>query len=134
MTSKLGMCIIMTIKLGRAESTQGGFTMNRDEILARNRAENEGKSDERELQIFADASKVGMTVGGILAAIIVIFSRIIDLPILGLGAWAVYFAMFGSRRLYQFLKTKERAKMAQAVIGIVFGLGCFVGMIVLGLK
>ncbi len=108
--------------------------MNRDEILARNRAENEGKSDERELQIFADASKVGMTVGGILAAIIVIFSRIIDLPILGLGAWAVYFAMFGSRRLYQFLKTKERAKMAQAVIGIVFGLGCFVGMIVLGLK
>lgn len=128
------MCIIMTIKLGRAESTQGGFTMNRDEILARNRAENEGKSDERELQIFADASKVGMTVGGILAAIIVIFSRIIDLPILGLGAWAVYFAMFGSRRLYQFLKTKERAKMAQAVIGIVFGLGCFVGMIVLGLK
>ena len=125
---------MMTIKLGRAENTHGGFTMNRDEILARNRAENEGKSDERELQIFADASKVGMTVGGILAAIIVIFSRIIDLPILGLGAWAVYFAMFGSRRLYQFLKTKERAKMAQAVIGIVFGLGCFVGMIVLGLK
>ncbi len=123
-----------TIKLGRAENTHGGFTMNREEVLAKNRAENEGKSDERELQIFADASKVGMTVGGILAALIVIFSRIIDLPILGLGAWAVYFAMFGSRRLYQFLKTKERAKMAQAVIGIVFGLGCFVGMIVLGLK
>jgi hypothetical protein len=125
---------MMTTKLGRAENTHGGFTMNREEILARNRAENEGKSDERELQIFADASKVGMTVGGILATLIVIFSRIIDLPILGLGAWAVYFAMFGSRRLYQFLKTKERAKMAQAVIGIVFGLGCFVGMIVLGLK
>ena len=125
---------MMTTKLGRAENTHGGFIMNREEILAKNRAENEGKSDERELQIFADASKVGMAVGGILAAIIVIFSRITDLPILGLGTWALYFAMFGSRRLYQFLKTKERAKMAQAVIGIVFGLGCFVGMIVLGLK
>lgn len=108
--------------------------MNREEILARNRKENEGKSDERELQIFADASKVGMAVGGILAAIIVLYSRIIDVPILGLGAWAVYFAMFGSRRFYQYLKTKERARLAQAVIGIVFGLGCFVGMIVLGLK
>ncbi|MBP5461334.1 MAG: hypothetical protein J6Y20_04340 [Lachnospiraceae bacterium] len=108
--------------------------MNREEILARNRKENEGKSDEWELQIFADASKLGMAVGGILAAIIVLFSRIIDVPILGLGAWAVYFAMFGSRRLYQYMKTKEGARLAQAVIGIVFGLGCFVGMIVLGLK
>ena len=108
--------------------------MNREEILARNRMENEGKSDERELQIYADASQLGMAVGGILAAIIVIFSRIVGIPVLGFGAWALYFSMFGSRRLYQYMKTKERVNLAQAVIGIVFGLGCFVGMIVLGLQ
>ncbi len=108
--------------------------MDKEDILARTRKENKGKYDERELQIFADASKVGMVVGGILATIIVIFSKIINVPILGLGAWAVYFAMFGSRRFYQYLKLKERAKLLQAVIGIVFGLGCLVGMIVLGLK
>lgn len=108
--------------------------MNREEILARNRMENEGKSDERELQIYADASQLGMAVGGILAAIIVIFSRIVGIPVLGFGAWALYFSMFGSRRLYQYMKTKERVNLAQAVIGIVFGFGCFVGMIVLGLQ
>jgi len=42
--------------------------------------------------------------------------------------------MFGNRRLYQYMKTKEGARMAQAVIGIVVGLGCFAGMIVVGLK
>lgn len=108
--------------------------MNREEILAKNRKESVGKSDERELQVFADASKVGMAVGGVLAVIIVIFSRIREIPILGLGAWSVYFAMFGSRRLYQFLKTKERTALVQAIIGIVCGLGCFVGMIVLGIQ
>lgn len=43
--------------------------MNKEEILARNRRENAGREDERELQIFADASKIGMAVGGILGVI-----------------------------------------------------------------
>lgn len=108
--------------------------MNREEILERNRKENEGKSDERELRVFADASQVGMAVGGILAVLMVVFSRIIEAPILGFGAWALYFSMFGSRRLYQYLKLKERARLAQAIVGIVCGLGCLVGMIVVGLQ
>ena len=62
-----------------------------------------------------------MAVGGILAAIIVLFSRIIDVPILGLGAWAVYFAMFGSRRLYQYMKTKEGAGLSQAQLAEMVG-------------
>ena len=108
--------------------------MNKEEILAKNRKESAGKSDERELQIFADASKIGMTVGGALSAAIVLFSRWIEAPLLGLSAWAVYFSMFGSRRLYQFLKTKERVTLLQAVIGVLFGLACLIGMIVSGLR
>ena len=108
--------------------------MNKDEILEKSRNENDGKYDERELQIFANSSKVGMVVGGVLSAVIVIFSRIINMPLLGLSAWAVYFSMFGSCRLYHFIKTKEMVRLIQAVIGIAFGLACFVGMIILGLQ
>ena len=75
-----------------------------------------------------------MAIGCIISAIIVLFSRIIDEPILGCAAWAVNFIMFGSACLYRFIKTKEKVRLIQAIIGIVFGLVCFVGMIVLGLK
>ena len=108
--------------------------MNKDEILAKSRKENEGKSDERELQIFANASKIGMAVGGIISVIIVIFSKIADQPLLGLSALAVYLGMFGSRHLYHFLKSKEKIRLIQALIGISFGAACFIGMIVLGLQ
>lgn len=107
--------------------------MNKEEILAKSRKENKD-GDEREIQILAVSSKIGMAVGGVLAAIIVLFSRIVDAPLLGLSAWSVYFAMFGSRRLYQFIQTKENIRLFQAIIGIVFGLACFVGMLVLGLQ
>lgn len=107
--------------------------MNKDEILAKSRKENKD-GDERELQILANSSKIGMVVGGILAAIIVLFSRVVDEPLLGLSAWAVYFAMFGSRVLYQFIQTREKTRLFQAIIDIMFGLACFVTMIVLGLQ
>ena len=114
-------------KLGKGEH------MNREEILAMSRKENEGKSDERELQIFSDASRVGMAVGAFVAFLTIIFSRIIDVPILGLSAWSVYFLMYGSRHLVYFIKTKEKDRLVPALIGLVFGTACVVGMIVLGL-
>ena len=108
--------------------------MNKEEILEKNRKENAGKADEREVQILANASKIGMAIGCILAAIIVLFSRIIDEPLLGLGAWVVNFAMFGGSHIYRFIKTKERVRLIQAIVAITFGLACFIGMIVLGLQ
>ena len=50
-------------------NVQGGFVMNRDEILEKSRKENRA-GDEREIQLFANSSKIGMAVGGILQAII----------------------------------------------------------------
>lgn len=133
LTSILGIDIIhLHIKLGN--KLKENLLMNKEEILAKSRSEYDGKSDERELQIFANASKTGMAVGGVLAIIIVMFSRIADIPILGLSAWSVYFAMYGSRHLFHFLKTKERMNLIQAIIGIAFGIVCFIGMIVLGLQ
>ena len=48
--------------------------MNKEEILSRNRKETAGRPDERELKIYADASQVGMAVGGLLCGLIVLFS------------------------------------------------------------
>jgi hypothetical protein len=108
--------------------------MNKEEILNKSRKENEGKDDERELQILANGSRIGMAVGGILSIIVVVFSRIVEEPLLGLSAWAVYFSMMGSHRLYHFIRTKESVRLIQALIGIVFGIACFVGMVVLALQ
>lgn len=108
--------------------------MKREEVLAKSRKENEGRSDERELQILANASQMGMAVGVFVAALIVLFSRLIDEPLLGLSAWAVYFFMYGSRYLYHFVETKERHRLVRALVGMAFGVVFFVGMIVLGLS
>lgn len=103
--------------------------MNKKEILEKSRKENEGQLDEREQQINDSASKFGMAVGGILSIIIVILSRIFDLPLLGLSAWSVYFSMYGTRHLYNFIFTKDKVELFQTIVGITFGVCCFCGMI-----
>ena len=52
--------------------------MNKKEILEKSRKENNGKLDEREIQIYANSSKIGMAIGGMLSIIIVIYSRIFE--------------------------------------------------------
>ena len=108
--------------------------MNKKEILEKSRKENEGQLDERELQINANASKFGMAVGGCISIIMVILSRIFDLPLLGLSAWSVYFSMYGTRHLYNFIYTKDKIELFQAIVGITFGACCFCGMIIFSIK
>lgn len=108
--------------------------MNKKEILEKSRKENEGQLDERELQINANASKFGMAVGGCISIIMVILSRIFDLPLLGLSAWSVYFSMYGTRHLYNFIYTKDKIELFQAIVGIIFGACCFCGMIAFSIK
>lgn len=76
--------------------------------------------DERELQLLANSLKIGMAVGGILSVIIVLFSQIADIPLLGFSVWAVYFSMYGSRHLYHFLKIKEKISLIQSIFGLAY--------------
>ena len=108
--------------------------MNKKEILEKSRKENEGQLDERELQINANASKFGMAVGGILSIVIVILSRIFNMPLLGMAAWAVYFSMYGTRHLYNYIFTRDKVELFQSIVGILFGSACFLGMTVLLIK
>ena len=107
--------------------------MNKEEILAQSRKDNNGKTDEREAHLLAKSSQIGMCVGGILAALIVLYSEIVEIPVLGLAAWSVYFLMFGSSHLYRFIKTKEKVQLVQTLIGLIVGTACLVGMIIVGL-
>ena len=108
--------------------------MKKEDILAMSRKENEGKSDERELQLIADASKVGMAAGGALSVIIVLISELIEEPLLGLSAWAVYFSMLAARHIYRFVKAREMRSLIMSVIGVACTLLFFVSMIVLGVQ
>ena len=109
--------------------------MNKEEILKMSRNENIGKQDERELQIFADASKLAVAAGAVLAVIFVFMSRIFDEPLLGLSAWVLIFTMYGSRHLYSYIKLKGKFKLIQSIIAITFALVCMVGVIlILGAK
>ena len=82
--------------------------MKKEDILKMSQKENEGKLDERELEAFGKASRVGMAVGGVICAILVIVSRfVLDIPELALAALMVYFSMQGSSEitLYKYLKS-----------------------------
>ncbi len=131
LTSLLGSGILMPSKLVKLT---GGYEMTKEELLAQSREENRGKPDERELQIYEKAGRIGGVVGGVLSVLVAVFSRIVGIPILGLCAWSIYFSIYGSMNLYTFVKTKDKYKLIQSVAGLLFGAACLVGMIVLGLK
>lgn len=105
--------------------------MNKEEVLSKSRKENK-KGDERDIQIITNASKVGMTIGGILAVILATISSIIDeSPSMGFTAWAIYFSMIGSSDIYQYIKTKNKGSLIGGIITIIACITCLVGLIVL---
>lgn len=94
--------------------------MNRDEILQKNRQENEGKHDEREMAALGTAARVGMLVGGILCALLILASEFIfNKHEIGLVAWMVYFAMQGSHSVALYSKLKERKKIVYGIIELI---------------
>lgn len=103
--------------------------MKKEEILKMSQKENEGKLDERELEAFGKASRVGMAVGGVICVILVIVSRfILDIPELALAALMVYFSMKGSSdiTLYKYLKTKS--KLVCGILCIAFAVAFAVAL------
>lgn len=105
--------------------------MNKEEVLSRSRKENKD-GDEREMQIMANASKVGMAVGGILSVILAIVSSFSDeANLIGITAWAIYFSMIGSNDIYQYIKTKKRKNLIGGIITIIACIASLVSLIIL---
>lgn len=94
--------------------------MERDEILKRSRNENKGKYDERELLAFGSSAKIGMMVGGILCAILILLAEVVfNNHEIGLTAWLVYSAMRCSNHITLFVKLRGKR---QLVYSIIYGL------------
>lgn len=91
--------------------------MKKDEILEMSRKENEGRHDERELAAFGVAARVGMLVGGILCAVLVLLAEFLfHIKEIGMVAWLVYFAMHGSHYITLYTKLKVKKQLIYGII------------------
>lgn len=93
--------------------------MNKDEILKMSREENQGQSDERELQARSEASRIGMLVGAAVCAALVFASNfILNAPEIGLASWLVYCSMNGGGCLALFHKLGNRHDLLWGLVEI----------------
>lgn len=100
---------------------QRRFIINKEDILKMSRQENKGKLDERELAAFGKASRIGMLVGALLCAALILVSEfVLNMPELALVGWMVYFAMQGSSNIVLFKHLKTRSKLIYGIIEIAF--------------
>ena len=109
--------------------------MNKEDILALSRKENEGKQDERENAAYGEAGRNGMAVGGLLCAILVFLSELVlNIPEVGLACWLVYFAMYGTHRVTLYAKLKERQQLVIGIITLAVAVLFAVALFVVGLR
>ena len=97
--------------------------MNKEEILAKSRAENKGQ-DEREKQVLIKAGQIAFTVGGVMCMLIALFNSILSMvdhggtrfdPKLNTLLWAIYLSMLGSLFLYKYIKLKKKHELFLAI-------------------
>lgn len=83
--------------------------MNKDEILAKSRAENSGQ-DERELQIYSQAGSVSKAVGGAIYMLINLAVTILfdDLGIVTTACWTIFTCMAGTEGWICAIKMKNK--------------------------
>lgn len=93
--------------------------MNRDEVLRKSRAENEGRHDEREMLAFGTASRVGMLVGAFICVALVLASEFLfHIPEIGIVGWLVYFGMQGSSNIVLYRNLQNRMNLCWGLIEI----------------
>ena len=97
--------------------------MNKEEILAKSRAENKGQ-DEREKQVLIKAGQIAFTVGGVMCMLIALFNSIFSMvdqggtrfdPKLNPMLWSIYLSMLGSLFLYKYIKLKKKHELILAI-------------------
>ena len=94
--------------------------MTRDEILARSRKENR-TGDELEQHVISRGGSIAKGVGLALCMLIVFLTDTFgDNPTASFGAFAIYWGMYGTDRLYRWVKLRERFDLLLAVGGFGF--------------
>ena len=100
--------------------------MNKEDILKMSREENNGKYDERELDIMKSASKVGMSVGAFLSVVLVLIGYfVLHSVAVAMAGWTVFLAMVGSSNIVTYIYLRKKSKLIYGVGNIVFSVLAF---------
>ena len=106
--------------------------MNKEEILAKSRAENKG-TDEREKLVLAKAGQKAFGVGLILSMLITMFNGILGEinaelydPKLTSGPWGIYLSMMGALFLYKYIKLKRKHELILSIFFLLVGIAALV--------
>lgn len=91
--------------------------MDKEEILAKSRAENAG-TDEREKAAIAHGNKVACVVGGVVCAVIIIYDAFVGGG-QNFAAWAVYLSITGTTLLVKYLKLKRGHELVFGLVQLV---------------
>lgn len=94
--------------------------MTREEILAKSRKDNK-IMDEREQSVVLRGSSIAKGVGLALCLLVVFLGDVLGAdPAAGLGAFAIYWGMYGTDRAYRWWKLRERSDLMLAVGSFAF--------------
>ena len=94
--------------------------MTREEILEKSRKENKGM-DERELNAVMRGGSIAKGVGLLLCILVVFLTDTLGGdPSASLGAFAIYWGMYGTDRTYRWWKLRERSDLLLAIGSIAF--------------
>ena len=89
--------------------------MTREEILEKSRTENKGM-DEMELYTIFRGGSIAKGVGLALCMLMVFLGDVLDAdPAAGLGAFGIYWGMYGTDRAYRWWKLRERSDLLLAI-------------------
>ena len=99
--------------------------MNKDDILARSRAENQG-SDEYEKYVLEKAGKFSSQVGLMMCCFIAAYS-VIRTGRMNSGCWAIYFSISATLFWTKYIHLRKRHELIMAVISTLAGL-LFLGL------
>lgn len=94
--------------------------MNKEEVLAKSRAENAG-TDEREKAAIAYGNKVACIVGGLVCAVLIIYNALVSGK-QSFGTWAVYLAITGTTLFVKYLKLGRKHELIFGLLQLALAL------------
>lgn len=94
--------------------------MDKDDILAKSRAENQG-SDEYEKQVLEKAGKLAAQVGMVVCCIIAAASVLVTERV-NSACWVIYFSIYATLFWTKYRHLKRRHELTLAVISTAVGL------------
>ena len=97
--------------------------MNKEEILAKSRTENKGRTDEMETAVLGKAGSIAAAAGGLVCMLIVLLNLISKSsdPKVSFAAWAVYGLMQGALFLVKYVKLRRVHELVLTILFLIIG-------------